>query len=73
MSTGAALQLYPYQRRWVQDESRFKIAMFARQCGKTFTSTLEIALDMVRAEAAGKRARWVILSQGRTPGAGGHE
>ena len=60
----AALQLYPYQRAWVQDESRFKIAMFARQCGKTFTSTLEIALDVVRAEAAGKRARWVILSRG---------
>ncbi len=47
-----ALQLYPYQRRWVQDEARFKIAMFARQCGKTFTSTLELALDVMRAEAA---------------------
>jgi phage FluMu gp28-like protein len=60
----AALQLYPYQRRWVQDEARFKIAMFARQCGKTFTSTLEIALDVAKAEAAGKRSRWVILSRG---------
>jgi len=59
-----ALALYAYQRRWVADESRFKIAMFARQCGKTFTSTLEIALDVVRAEAAGKRTRWVILSRG---------
>ena len=59
-----ALQLYPYQRAWVQDESRFKIAMFARQCGKTFTSTLELALDVVRAEAEGRRARWVILSRG---------
>jgi len=59
-----ALQLYPYQRRWVQDEARFKIAMFARQCGKTFTSTLELALDVMRAEAAGKRSRWVILSRG---------
>ena len=29
--------------------------MFARQCGKTFTSTLELALDCVRAEAAGVR------------------
>src|SRR3546814_19177177 len=38
--------------------------MFARQCGKTFTSTLELVLDAVRAEAAGKRARWVILSRG---------
>lgn len=60
----AALPLYPYQRRWVQDESRFKIAMFARQCGKTFTSTLELALDCARAEAMGQRRRWVILSRG---------
>lgn len=59
-----ALKLYDYQRRWLQDESRFKIAMFARQCGKTFTSTLEIVLDCLKAEAAGRRARWVILSRG---------
>lgn len=59
-----ALPLYPYQRRWVQDDARFKIGMMARQCGKTFTSTLELALDCVRAEAAGQRRRWVILSRG---------
>lgn len=59
-----ALPLYAYQRRWVLDDSRFKIAMFARQCGKTFTSTLELALDCARAEAAGQRRRWVILSRG---------
>lgn len=60
----AALQLYDYQKRWVNDDARFKIAMFARQCGKTFTSTLEIVLDCLRAEARGGRARWVILSRG---------
>jgi len=59
-----ALNLYPYQKRWIQDESRFKIAMFARQCGKTFTSTLEIVLDCLKAESEGRRARWVILSRG---------
>lgn len=59
-----ALPLYAYQRRWVNDDSRFKIAMFARQCGKTFTSTLELALDCARAEAMGQRRRWVILSRG---------
>ncbi len=62
--TAPALPLYAYQRRWVQDDSRFKIAMFARQCGKTFTSTLELVLDCLRAEAAGGRRRWVILSRG---------
>ncbi len=56
--------LYPYQRRWLDDKSRFKIGMFARQTGKTFTTTLEIALDMVFAELEGRRTRWVILSRG---------
>ncbi|GAP66276.1 prophage MuMc02, terminase, ATPase subunit [Mizugakiibacter sediminis] len=59
-----ALPLYAYQQRWLADDSRFKIAMFARQCGKTFTSTLELVLDCVRAEALGQRRRWVILSRG---------
>jgi phage FluMu gp28-like protein len=56
--------LYPYQRQYIDDASRFKIAMFARQTGKTFTSTLEIAADLVACELAKKRTRWVILSRG---------
>lgn len=56
--------LYPYQRRWLDDKSRFKIGMFARQTGKTFTTTLEIAEDLVDAEVTGRRTRWVILSRG---------
>lgn len=56
--------LHPYQRRWLLDDSRFKVGMFARQCGKTFTSTLEIVLDCLHAEIAGGRSRWVILSRG---------
>lgn len=59
-----ALKLYDYQKRWVIDDSRFAIAMFARQCGKTFTSTLQIVLDCLKAEAIGQRRRWVILSRG---------
>ena len=47
-TTAPALNLYPFQKRWVQDDARFKIAMFARQCGKTFTSTLELVLDCLR-------------------------
>lgn len=58
------LQLYDYQKNWINDPARFKIAMFARQTGKTFTSTLEIALDCVKADFDGKRRRWVILSRG---------
>lgn len=56
--------LYPYQKAWLEDESRFKIGMFARQTGKTYTTTLEIALDMVFAEMESRRTRWVILSRG---------
>jgi len=63
--TAPALPLYAYQRAWLADASRFKIGMFARQTGKTFTTTLEIVDDCYRALAAGgQRRRWVILSRG---------
>lgn len=56
--------LYPYQQKWLKDDSRFKVAMFARQTGKTFTTTLEIVLDCLDAESKGEKTRWVILSRG---------
>lgn len=59
-----AVPLHAYQKRWLLDKSRFKIGMFARQTGKTFTTTLEIVDDMFEAEALGQRRRWVILSRG---------
>lgn len=59
-----AVPLYAYQRRWLQDPARFKIGMFARQTGKTFTTTLELVDSCFAAEAQGKRDRWVILSRG---------
>jgi len=51
--------LYPYQRRWLEDKSRFKVGMFARQVGKTFVATLEIVLSALESPR-----RWVILSRG---------
>ena len=62
--TTPAVPLYAYQKRWIEDQSRFKIAMFSRQCGKTFTTTLDIVDDCYRAWAAKRRVRWVILSRG---------
>lgn len=59
-----AIGLYEYQKRWMLDESRYKIAMFCRQSGKTFTTTLEIVDDCFQTEANGGRTRWVILSRG---------
>ena len=43
---------------------RVKIGMFARQTGKTFTTTLELVDDCFEAWARGQRRRWVILSRG---------
>lgn len=60
----AAIQLYPYQQSWFLDRARFKIGMFARQTGKTFTTTLELVDDCFETEASGGRTRWVILSRG---------
>ena len=55
---------YPYQRRWISDPSRFKAGMFARQTGKTFGTTFEVAEDCQLGDMDGKRTRWVILSRG---------
>lgn len=60
----APVRLYPYQQRWLTDDARFKIGMFARQTGKTFTTTLEIVDRCLQAASAGRRERWVILSRG---------
>lgn len=60
----AAVGLFRYQRDWWMDPARFKIGMFARQTGKTFTTTLELVDDCFETEAAGGRTRWVILSRG---------
>lgn len=60
----SAAILYGYQRAWFTDPARFKIGMFARQTGKTFTTTLEITDDCFAAELQRRRERWVILSRG---------
>jgi phage FluMu gp28-like protein len=60
----AVVQLYDYQQRWFNDRSRFKIGMFARQTGKTFTTTAELVDHAFETELHGGKARWVILSRG---------
>ncbi|WP_437871306.1 terminase large subunit domain-containing protein [Methylorubrum extorquens] len=59
-----AVPLHAYQRKWLLDEARFKIGMFARQTGKTFTTTLEVVDNSFAAAVEGRRERWVILSRG---------
>lgn len=55
---------YPYQRRWVGNQNRFKCGMFARQTGKTFTTTFEMVKDCQMADLEGGKTRWVMLSRG---------
>ena len=59
-----AVPLFGYQQRWFLDRSRFKLGKFARQTGKTFTTTLEIVDDCYAAALEKRRTRWVILSRG---------
>jgi len=54
-----AVELYPYQKRWVEDSSRFKIGLWARQTGKSFATALEAVLDAVE-----HGSLWVLLSRG---------
>lgn len=51
--------LYDYQLNWLNDASRFKIGLFARQTGKSFTSSLEATLD-----AGETGVDWIMLSAG---------
>jgi phage FluMu gp28-like protein len=60
--TGAIL--HRYQQKWVSDPARFKVGMFARQTGKTFTTCLEIVDDCYAAAVEQRRSPWVILSRG---------
>lgn len=58
------INFLPYQKAWIADDSRFKIGMFARQTGKTFSTGGECADDCFRGWAEDRRTRWVILSRG---------
>ncbi len=57
------IKFLPYQRAWLQDQSRFKIGMFTRRGGKTFGSCGEIVADCCQAEIDRRKVRWTILSR----------
>ena len=54
-----AVRLLPYQQRWVQDHSRFKLAVKATQIGYSFAAALEAVLDCLE-----RRTLWIVLSRG---------
>jgi len=55
--------LLPWQRRWVADTSRFKIGMWSRQTGKSFSTACEAVSDCA-AQPVNSSDLWVVLSAG---------
>ena len=52
--------LLPYQRVWVEDAARFKIGLWSRQTGKSFSTACEAVLHCQLHPGA----LWVVLSAG---------
>ena len=53
----------PYQLKWVEDSSRFKIGLWSRQTGKSFATACESVTDC-SAQPKGSACLWVVLSAG---------
>jgi len=51
--------LLPYQERWVEDDSKLKIAAKARQTGYSFAATLRAVLKCLE-----RKRVWLLLSKG---------
>ncbi len=54
-----AINLLPYQTRWVKDDSKLKIAVKARQIGYSFAATLRAVFKCLE-----YKTTWVFLSKG---------
>lgn len=52
--------LLPYQQRWVNDAARYKIGVWSRQTGKSFTTAAESVLDAL----SDPGTKWVCMSAG---------
>lgn len=52
--------LLPYQLKWVNDSARFKIGVWSRQTGKSFSTAAEAVEDCLRTPGT----LWVCLSAG---------
>lgn len=55
--------LLPYQQGWVADASRFKVGMWSRQTGKSFSTACEAVVDC-SVQPADSSTHWVIMSAG---------
>ena len=55
----SAIQLLPYQRRWIEDDSKLKIVVKARQIGYSFACTLRVVFECLK-----RKTTWILLSKG---------
>jgi phage FluMu gp28-like protein len=53
------VQLLPYQRRWVEDDSSLKVVVKARQIGYSFAASIRALLECLK-----RRTTWIFLSKG---------
>lgn len=54
--------LLPYQKRWADDDARWKIGLMARQVGKDFGSGAEGIRDCYAAELRKEKTTWIIAA-----------
>lgn len=55
--------LLPWQKKWVEDSSRFKIGLWSRQTGKSFSTACEAVSDCA-IQPKNSNTLWVVLSAG---------
>jgi phage FluMu gp28-like protein len=54
------VELYPYQKDWINDPARFKEGRWARQTGKSFACAAGIVLDSRETD----KNKWICVSSG---------
>ncbi len=59
-SRNPVIELYPYQRNWILDESRFKEGRWARQTGKSFCCAAGIVINSREVD----KNKWICVSSG---------
>jgi hypothetical protein len=60
----APLFLYPYQKKWIEDKCRLKIASKARRIGYSFAAGFGHVERCLEAGMQGRKENQIILSRG---------
>jgi len=54
---------YAYQRRMAANQARYAMYKWSRQIGKSLGCAIAVNLDILEAEASGKRTLWTLISR----------